>query len=140
MGIPRAVRDLQDVGGKPTRVRVRRQGPLRARKITTEKPHRGDDRAKVAWQHERPCFVAGKRQDSPCSGRKTVHHDRRLGGKATDRKTVTACNGHHQHGPHAIETLGRSGFEAFFGILMEDETAHAEMLWQAHKSQESFDD
>lgn len=79
---------------------------------------------------------------SPCLGGMTVHHHRPGGSRATDRRTVPLCAGHHLHdaGPHSLERLGREGFQALHDMDMDDEVAYYEMLWVAHKQHGSFDE
>ena len=124
----------------------------KARRIRKEKPHRGDDRAKVAWLHTRECIASptnrtnrivhaarGPMPDwSGCDGRIEVHHDRPGGARATDKRTAPVCTGHHRTGPDSLATLGRRGFEQLHSISMNAETARYEREWQVYRSQGEF--
>lgn len=103
----------------------------KTRPIRKDKPHRGDDKAKVAWLHTLPCDISGRRPVE-------VHHDRKMGAKATDKRTVPLHAEYHRIGPYSVGKLGRQGFEKHHGISMDERTAFYEAQWQLHKSQGSF--
>ena len=87
---------------------------------------------KLEWLRGCRCMICGRVPSE-------AHHDRHFGSRADDRKTVPLCQpfgqpGHHREGPESVQQLGRSGFEARFGISMDAETARYHAQWEAQCS------
>jgi hypothetical protein len=85
----------------------------------------------LTWLRTLPCLVCGRVPSE-------AHHDRKLGSRATDLRTVPLCQpfgapGHHRHGPESVQVLGRAGFEERFGITMDKETARYHTLWMEER-------
>lgn len=122
---------------------------MKARPIRKDKPHRGDDKAKVAWMHETGhCLVMERGGVGPmgpgdplperCGYGLEVHHDRPGGSRATDKRTARLCDVHHRTGDTSVERLGRQGFQRYHSIDMNEETARTEREWQSYKSRGAF--
>jgi hypothetical protein len=78
----------------------------------------GRDREYLAWLHTLPCAVFRvDRLFSRCSGRIHAHHagERGLSQRPADSTAIPLCEAHHQHGPHAVQVLGK-GFWTFHGL------------------------
>lgn len=78
------------------------------------------DKKYMAWlaNGDRMCLLFG-REGTACGGRLTVAHIRRYGEAKNDRRTCLLCESHHQYGPHAIHTMGREKWSAFFEVDLE---------------------
>lgn len=101
--------------------------PKRVKRRSKTKGGRGSDPKKIAWLHTQGCCICGA---MPVE----VHHDRRLGSRAMDRKTVPLCPLHHMDGSHSVGRMGRTGFEHDHRIDMDELTATYESIWQAHQA------
>lgn len=117
--------------GEGGRLRRRAKRSVKTRAITKVRPHRGDDPAKIAWMHTLGCMISGEYGVE-------VHHDRRLGGKATDKRTVPLKDRFHRTGPFSVEKLGRQGFEKHHRISMDEQTASYEAMWQTYREGAAF--
>ena len=103
---------------------IPRTARLRARGRT--KGGRGSLPRKVAWLHGFPCDVCG-------SFPVEVHHDRRLGSRATDRKVTPLCVAHHREGPASVQALGRTRFQEVHGYDLDARCAYWQERWDAQE-------
>jgi hypothetical protein len=89
----------------------------RVKRRRTGKPRRGRivDRDYLAWLHAQPGCVYGGKTHS-------VHHLRFCGSPKNDRHALPMERGYHQiqEGGASIEALGKSKFEEFHGLDLEE--------------------
>ena len=117
-----------------------RPGAPPARKTRLQSRHRTKGGrnslpGKLTWLRTRPCLICGATPSE-------VHHDRKMGSRADDRRTVPLCQpygkpGHHREGPDSVQVLGRAGFEARHGISMDVETVRYHEEWEARHAMDS---
>lgn len=84
---------------------------------------RGSLPAKINWLHGFPCDICGA---MPVE----VHHDRRLGSRAMDERTIPLCPGHHRIGPWSVQNLGRGRFQDFFNYDIATRCAYWQERWE----------
>lgn len=122
------------------RLAAKQRTKPKARYVTAGGRH--SDPEKLAWLRTRKCIVAinrvwtldGSMRQTLCTtGRVEAHHDRHHGSRATDKRTVPICEGHHRTAPDSLHVLGRAGFQAFHRFDMDAETTRYEQEWQDSK-------
>ena len=104
---------------------------IKARRVT--KAGRNSDPAKLAWLRTLWCRCVTT-DPQGCWGVVETHHDRHHGSRATDKKALPACAGHHRTGPHSVEALGREGFQVYHGLDLDTECAKYETEWRVRKA------
>jgi hypothetical protein len=87
---------------------------------------RGSLPRKVAWLHGFPCDIC---YWSPVE----VHHDRHLGSRATDRRTVPLCRRCHREGEDSVQALGRTRFQQVHRYDMDVRCAYWQERWDAQE-------
>jgi len=103
------------------RTSLTRKTRLRARHRT--KGGRNSLPDKLAWLRTQACDICGARPVE-------VHHDRFLGSRATDERTIPLCVRHHREGPEAVQTLGRTGFQEFHDYTISARCALWHERWE----------
>lgn len=92
-----------------------------------DKPRNGRlvDQDYMAWLHTQPGVVTGGKCYS-------VHHVRAYGSMKDDRRALPLEFGYHtyQEGPNAIERLGKTKWQEWAGVDIEEEISRLNRLYE----------
>ena len=114
---------------------MKRGGPIpRTARLRARSRTRGGRNSlpgKLAWLREQRCDICGRLYPE-------VHHDRRLGSRADDRRTVPLCQpfgkaGHHRDGPESVQVLGRTRFQELHRYDLDARCAYWQARWDAQE-------
>lgn len=93
----------------------------KARKVT--KGGRNTLPEKLAWLHECACAISG-------TWPVEVHHERKRGERADDRRTIPLAPHLHRDGSHSRHVLGREGFQAYHLVSLDALCAEYQRRWE----------
>jgi hypothetical protein len=98
-------------------------------------PRRGEvhDIKFMTFSRRRGCVLIGRRNHC-CSGPLTFHHIREYGSPRDDTKGFGLCAWSHLHtfnSKTSIEALGKTKWQAYWGVSIADILAQQRSAWEA---------